>query len=48
LNNYIGKIYIGAGTGLKGFVRGSGGIYGLDLSHTPSEKSTNIGFRCAK
>ena len=47
-NNYIGKIYTGAGSGLRGFVRGSGGIYGLDLSHTPSEQNASIGFRCAK
>ncbi|PIX03287.1 hypothetical protein COZ78_01120, partial [bacterium (Candidatus Gribaldobacteria) CG_4_8_14_3_um_filter_42_11] len=46
--NQIGKIYVGSAPGLKGFVRGQGGIYGLDLSHTPSEKSAEIGFRCAK
>ncbi|MDP2708481.1 MAG: tail fiber domain-containing protein [bacterium] len=46
--NNIGKIYTGSGIGLRGFVRGSGGIYGLDLSHTPSEQSASIGFRCAK
>ncbi|MFH1255012.1 MAG: hypothetical protein V1667_00865, partial [bacterium] len=47
-NNYIGKIFVGSASGLKGFVRGSGGIYGLDLSHAPSEQSASIGFRCAK
>ncbi|MDO8592242.1 MAG: hypothetical protein Q7R92_00545, partial [bacterium] len=47
-NNHIGKIYTGSGMGLRGFVRGSGGIYGLDLSHAPSEQSESIGFRCAK
>ena len=47
-NNYIGKIYVGSTAGLKGFVRGMNGIYGLDLSHTPSEQSATIGFRCAK
>ena len=46
--NHIGKIYVGAMPGLKGFVRGKGGIYGLDLSHAPSEQSDSIGFRCAK
>ncbi len=47
-NNNIGKIYIGSSPGLKGFVRGANGIYGLDLSHAPSEQSASIGFRCAK
>ncbi|MFH1049072.1 MAG: hypothetical protein V1732_05415, partial [Patescibacteria group bacterium] len=47
-NNYIGKIYVGSEPGLKGFVRGSAGIYGLDLSRAPSEQNENIGFRCAK
>ncbi|MEK7202730.1 MAG: hypothetical protein AAB653_00205, partial [Patescibacteria group bacterium] len=47
-NNNIGKIYIGSAFGLKGFVRGFGGIYGLDLSHAPDEQSVDIGFRCAK
>jgi hypothetical protein len=47
-SNQIGKIYVGSEPGLKGFVRGTGGIYGLDLSHTPSEQSESIGFRCAK
>ena len=46
--NNIGKIYVGSTPGLKGFARGQGGIYGLDLSHSPAEKSKNIGFRCAK
>ena len=46
--NHIGKIYLSSRSGLKGFVRGSGGIYGLDLSYGPSEKSPNIGFRCGK
>ncbi len=48
VDNNIGKIYVGSTSGLKAFVRGSTGIYGLDLSHSPSEQSTNIGFRCAK
>jgi len=48
VNNYIGKIYTGSGIGLRGFVRGEGGIYGLNLSYTPSEQSASIGFRCAK
>jgi formylglycine-generating enzyme required for sulfatase activity len=47
-NNNIGKIYVGSTPGLKGFVRGQGGIYGLDLSHAPAEQAVNIGFRCAK
>jgi hypothetical protein len=38
-----------AGEGsLRGFVRGQGGIYGLDLSHAPTEKAANIGFRCGR
>jgi len=45
----IGKILTGElANGLIGFVRGFGGIYGLDLSHAPSEQSESIGFRCAK
>ena len=47
-DNHIGKIYVGSASGLKGFVRGQGGIYGLDLSHAPDEQSADIGFRCAK
>jgi hypothetical protein len=47
-NNNIGKIYVGTGSGLRGFVRGANGIYGLDLSHTPAEQSAEIGYRCAK
>ncbi|KKS33127.1 MAG: hypothetical protein UU95_C0040G0006, partial [Parcubacteria group bacterium GW2011_GWC2_42_12] len=46
--NNIGKIFVGSGNGLRGFVRGWGGIYGLDLSHSPAEQSVEIGFRCAK
>ncbi|MDP2736575.1 MAG: hypothetical protein Q8O59_02180, partial [bacterium] len=46
--NNIGKIKVGSAPGLKGFVRGEGGIYGLDLSHAPAEQSADIGFRCAK
>ena len=46
--NNIGKIMVGTDAGLKGFVRGQGGIYGLDLSHAPVEQTVNIGFRCAK
>jgi len=48
-DNGIGKIYTGAGDiPLRAFVRGQGGIYGLDLSHSPAEQSADIGFRCAK
>jgi hypothetical protein len=47
--NGIGKILTGDNTNnLRGFVRGNGGIYGLDLSHAPDEQAENIGFRCAK
>jgi len=46
--NNIGKIYLGGEAGLRGFVRGVGGIYGLDLSHSPAERLENIGFRCGK
>ncbi|MDO9399602.1 MAG: tail fiber domain-containing protein, partial [bacterium] len=47
--NGIGKILTkNSNVGLRGFVRGNGGIYGLDLSHAPDEQNVNIGFRCAK
>jgi len=47
--NGIGKIKTGqAGGGLRGFVRGQGGIYSLDLSNPPTTAASTIGFRCAK
>jgi len=47
--NGIGKILTGDnGNTLRGFVRGQGGIYSLDLSHAPNQATSTIGFRCAK
>ncbi|MFA4834201.1 MAG: hypothetical protein WC619_05165, partial [Patescibacteria group bacterium] len=48
-DNNIGKIKIGSSEEtLRGFVRGVGGIYSLDLSYAPTAAGENIGFRCAK
>ena len=55
--NGIGQIYTDydAGSALRGFVRGGSfkdgakaGVFALDLSHSPADKSENIGFRCAR
>ena len=47
--NGIGKIKITSeGGNLRAFVRGENGIFGLDLSHSPTELNEFIGFRCAK
>jgi len=48
-DNGIGKIKTGDGNIiLAGFVRGATGIYGLDLSNSPTTATSTIGFRCAK
>lgn len=48
-DNGIGKIKTGDGNLiLAGFVRGATGIYGLDLSNSPTTATSTIGFRCAK
>ncbi|MDD5071375.1 MAG: hypothetical protein PHQ42_01425 [Patescibacteria group bacterium] len=48
-DNNIGKIKIGSNIDvLRGFVRGAGGIYSLDLSNAPTAVSESIGFRCAR
>lgn len=48
-NNGIGMIRIGNdNSGIYGFVRGRNGVFSLDLTHSPAEKSFEIGFRCAK
>ena len=50
--NGIGGIRTGtasSSTGyLRGFVRGANGVFSLDLSHSPTEATSTIGFRCAK
>ncbi|MFA4834123.1 MAG: hypothetical protein WC619_04750, partial [Patescibacteria group bacterium] len=50
--NGIGKILVGAPknrtSSLAGFVRGQGGIYGLNLTNPPIAVSEMIGFRCAR
>jgi len=47
--NGIGTIKTGLSSNLlRGFVRGETGIYGLDLSNSPTMATSTIGFRCAK
>jgi parallel beta-helix repeat protein len=47
--NGIGQIMVGENDiNLRGFVRGQTALYDLDLSHSPTETSNDIGFRCAK
>ena len=55
--NGIGQIYsdYDAGSATRGSVRGGSyldgekaGVFGLDLSHAPSDISEDVGFRCAK
>jgi len=48
--NNIGKIKTGLSSSeaLRGFVRGYNGIYGLDLSLSPTTATSTIGFRCAR
>jgi hypothetical protein len=47
--NGIGRIKTGDNdTNLRGFVRGNGGIFSLDLSNAPTTATSTIGFRCAK
>jgi len=48
-DNGIGKIKVGDGNIIMaGFVRGTNGVYSLDLSNSPTTANANIGFRCAK
>ena len=48
-DNGIGRIMVGENDyNLRGFVRGATAVYDLDLSHSPTEASDSIGFRCAK
>jgi len=49
--NGIGRILTGvpaSDNNLRAFVRGIGGIYGLDLSRAPDSINADVGFRCAK
>jgi hypothetical protein len=47
--NGIGRIFTGDNENiLRGFVRGTDGVFSLDLSHSPIEATSTIGFRCAK
>jgi hypothetical protein len=48
--NGIGRILTGTSTvsNLRGFVRGGSALFDLDLSHSPVEATSTIGFRCAK
>jgi hypothetical protein len=48
-DNGIGRIKTGDNEEtLRGFVRGTDGIFSLDLSHNPTTATSTIGFRCAK
>jgi hypothetical protein len=49
-DNNIGLIRTGGENEntLRGFVRGTNGIYSLDLSYSPATATSTIGFRCAK
>jgi hypothetical protein len=47
--NGVGQIKTGfSGGATRGFIRGFGGLYGLDLSHEPGYVAADLGFRCAK
>ena len=47
--NNIGGLLLGDNTNnLRGFVRGQGGLYSLNLSNAPTMQSPTVGFRCAK
>jgi hypothetical protein len=47
--NGIGRILTGDNSSnLRGFIRGEGGIYSLNLSYSPDTATSTIGFRCAK
>ena len=48
--NNIGQIKTGdqEGTLLRAFVRGTNALFDLDLSHSPTEATSTIGYRCAK
>ncbi|MCP3682533.1 MAG: beta-propeller fold lactonase family protein, partial [bacterium] len=47
--NGIGKIKTGDNeNNLRGFIRGINGIFGLDLSNSPTMATATVGFRCAK
>ncbi len=50
--NNIGRIKTGTASSspdyLRAFVRGESALFDLDLSHSPVEATSTIGFRCAK
>ncbi|MEI7513484.1 MAG: hypothetical protein WCJ74_02595, partial [bacterium] len=50
--NGIGRIKTGLASSspdyLRGFVRGENALFDLDMSHSPIEATSTIGFRCAK
>ncbi|MCK5320011.1 hypothetical protein KAJ61_01325, partial [Candidatus Parcubacteria bacterium] len=50
--NNIGKILTGTASRssdyLRAFVRGENALFDLDLSHSPVEATSTIGFRCAR
>jgi hypothetical protein len=48
-SNGLGFIKTGASDDLvRGFIRGTNGIYSLDLSNPPTMASSTVGFRCAR
>jgi hypothetical protein len=52
IDNGIGRIKTGIASSspdyLRGFVRGENALYDLDLSYSPTDATSTIGFRCAK
>ena len=47
--NGTGRIRTGISADpVRGFVRGNGGLYSLDLSNSPTTATGTIGFRCAR
>ena len=50
--NGIGRIKTGAATTtdgyLRGFARGETALFDLDLSYSPAEATSTVGFRCAR
>jgi len=50
--NNIGRVKTGTASSssdyLRAFVRGENALFDLDLSHSPVDATSTIGFRCAK
>ncbi len=47
--NNIGRVFTGDNdNALRGFVRGAAALFDLNLSYSPIEATSTIGFRCAR